>query len=125
MRPRLALLAALLACATLAVGCGGKSGSPYGEANAKRIDAATVAVNMKDLHFAPKGIKVKTGTTVTWTNDDSVVHNVRQVKSVFLSPTEMLPGETFSFKFDKPGIYRYQCTFHHPSMDGVLIVEAG
>jgi plastocyanin len=60
---------------------------------------------------------------VTWVNDDNVVHNVRQVESVFLSPEEMSRGESFSFTFDQPGTYRYQCTFHHPTMNGVVIVE--
>ena len=78
---------------------------------------------MKNLQFQPQGIKVRPGTTVTWLNNDSVVHNVRQVQSVFLSQDEIPSGESFSFRFDSPGTYRYQCTFHHPDMNGVVIVE--
>jgi len=33
-------------------------------------------------------------------------------------------GDTFSFTFDKPRTHRYQCTFHHPNINGVVIVEA-
>lgn len=34
-------------------------------------------------------------------------------------------GDTFSYTFDAPGTYRYQCTFHHPNMNGMVIVEDG
>lgn len=105
-------------------GCGGGAGSDaYGEDDPVQISGSAVTVELKDIQFEPQGIKVKPGTTVTWLNDDPVTHNVRQVESVFLSPDVMHEGDTFSFTFDKPGKYRYQCTYHHPNMNGVVIVE--
>ena len=83
----------------------------------------SVTVELKDIRFRPQGIRVKPGTTVIWVNADPVIHNVRQVESVFLSPDVLQPGDTFSYTFDTPGRYRYQCTFHHPNMNGVVIVE--
>ena len=111
--------------AMLISACGNKPKvDAYGESNAARISEASVVVEMKGLQFGPQGIRVKPGTTVTWVNNDPVVHNVRQVRSVFLSPEEMPEGASFSFRFDEPGTYRYQCTYHHPNMNGVVIVEA-
>ena len=123
-RQLLALLT--LAAAGLAfAACGGDDGTnAYGESNAVTLDDASVTVEMSELMFQPQGIRVKQGTTVTWINDDAVVHNVRQVESAFLSP-DIGPGQSFTTTMDKPGRYRYQCTYHHPNMNGVVIVEEG
>jgi len=32
-------------------------------------------------------------------------------------------GETFSFTFDKPGLYTYHCTPHYQRMKGSVLVE--
>lgn len=116
--------APLLAAAVLA--CGGEPSSvdAYGERSATAFDGNNeVTVSMEGLQFRPQGIRVQPGTTVVWVNEDGVSHNVRQVQSAFLSPDVMPPGESFSFTFEEPGTYRYQCTFHHPDMNGVVIVE--
>ncbi len=113
------LLSALAACG------GSNSGSgAYGEADAVAVEENSVTVEMRDINFKPQGIRIRPGTTVTWVNEDTVVHNVRQVESKFLSPDEMGSGATFTFKFTEPGKYRYECTFHHPNMNGVVVVEA-
>ncbi len=128
MSRRSAILAALVVIAaglTLA-GCsrGGSAASDaYGERSAVTENGTAVTVDLKDLQFSPKGIKIRPGTTVTWVNTDAVVHNVSQIQSVFLSPDELQPGQRFSFTFKTPGTFRYQCTFHHPNMNGVVIVE--
>lgn len=122
--PARGMLSLLAVALLLGVSCGGSKGSDaYGERNAVEIAANSVTVEMKDIQFQPQGIRVSPGTTVTWVNHDSVVHNVRQVESVFLSQDDMEQGDRFTFTFDKPGRYRYQCTYHHPDMNGVVIVE--
>ena len=118
----LALLT-LVAAALVAGACGGGGSDAYGERSAIEVSGSSVTVELKDISFQPKGIRVQPGTTVTWVNNDPVIHNVRQIESVFLSPDVVEPGGTFSYTFDTPGRYRYQCTFHHPTMNGVVIVE--
>ena len=112
----------LLMATLLGFGCGHSKAGAYGESAAVAIDKAEVTVEMKDLVFQPQGLKVRPVTTVTWVNNDPVVHNVRQIESAFFSADVMPPGSSFSFTFEKPGTYRYQCTFHHPAMNGVVIV---
>lgn len=130
--PRLGWLSALLACAVAAAACGGAqvgvgsrnaAADAYGERSATRVSGDSVTVEMKNLKFAPQGIRVRPGTTVTWVNNDPVAHNVSQIESHFLSQDVMEQGATFSFTVTAPGTYRYQCTFHHPNMNGVVIVE--
>jgi plastocyanin len=120
------VLLALFAAALVAGACSGDGGNDaYGERSAIEVSGMSVTVELKGIQFRPQGIRVKPGTTVTWVNKDPVIHNVRQVESVFLSPDVVQPGDTFSHTFDTPGKYRYQCTFHHPNMNGVVIVEEG
>ena len=126
------LLPPLLAFALLGLavaGCGGSGDGSrtdaYGESNPQPVSGTSVVVEMKDNRFHPQGVKVGVGTTVTWVNNDAAVHNVRQVQSEFLSPDVIEPGQTFVYTFNRAGTYRYQCTFHHPDMNGVVIVEGG
>lgn len=115
-----------MAAVLFVAACGGGQGTDaYGERSPVAVTGSSVTVEMKDIKFQPQGIKVKPGTTVTWVNKDAVIHNVRQVESVFLSQDVMREGDTFTYTFDKPGTYRYQCTYHHPNMNGVVIVEQG
>jgi plastocyanin len=124
LRRLLALSLSIIAGVAL-ISCGGSgNGSDtYGESNPVSVQGDSVTVEMKDIRFDPKGIKVKPGTTVTWVNNDPVVHNVRQVQSVFLSEDVMDPGALSTFTFGEPGTYRYVCTLHEPNMNGVVIVR--
>ena len=118
---------ALVVAFVASVACSGGSQKPdaYGERSATTIAGNEVTVELTNFQFVPQGIRIKTGTKVTWVNKDVAVHNVSSIDSVFLSAPQgdMKQGDTFSFTFDKPGTYRYQCTFHHPNMNGVVIVE--
>ena len=69
------------------------------------------AVNIKDLLFGPKALKVKVGTKVTWTNQEAVPHTVDADDGGF-SSGNLTQGQSFSFTFSKPGTYRYYCAYH-------------
>ena len=105
-----------------ACGEGSSVGGSYGEADAVIRAGPAVTVSLKDLVFAPKAIRVPVGTTVTWKNEEAPLHNVSSIDEVFVSP-DLRKGDVFSFTFDRPGTYRYQCTYHHPAMIGVVIVD--
>ena len=128
---RVGLGICLLAIAwlSLLVACGGSGDASttdaYGESNPQVVTANSFTVEMKGNQFVPQGISVRVGTTVTWVNHDQVAHNVRQIESEFLSPDSMASGETFTYTFTRAGTFRYQCTFHHPLMNGTVIVTAG
>lgn len=107
------------------VACGGTDGDIYGESNPQVVAASSFAVEMQGNQFLPRGISVHVGTTITWINHDQVAHNVRQIESEFLSPDSMSPGQSFTYTFSRAGTFRYQCTFHHPLMNGTVIVTGG
>jgi plastocyanin len=104
--------------ATLVVSalCLAATGTP---ATAAAPDGAQVVI--KDFMFSPVAVTVKAGSRVTWTNKDDEPHNVVSDSGTFRS-SAMDTDENFSFKFDKPGTYRFVCSIH-PRMVGTITVE--
>ena len=147
MRRLLALLLTLLALAVVAAGCGGgddddgDSGNGGGNAPAAEEPAAPSAdhddggggsggtgpgtqVTMKDIKFNPGSVTIKAGGKVTWTNDDSVGHDVTGDDFESGSPGGIDGGSTFSHTFKKAGTYKYVCSVH-PGMEGTVKVTKG
>ena len=83
-------------------------------------DSSTRVV-IKDFMFAPVALTVKAGSVVSWTNQDNEPHTVASDAGVFRSRA-LDTNESFSFKFDQPGTYRFLCSIH-PYMVGTITVE--
>ena len=97
--------------------CGGGSNGGGTETVAP---GENVQVSMKGTNFTPASISVKKGTTVTWSNEDSVDHTVTADKGAFNSD-KMKNGVNFGYTFNEPGTFDYHCTIH-PSMKGTVTV---
>lgn len=84
---------------------------------------ASDTVTIQDFAFSPATIKVKVGTKVTWTNQDSVRHTITADEPSGDAPDSQLlaKGETYSFTFTKAGTYGYHCQ-PHPYMKATVIV---
>ena len=78
-------------------------------------------VYMQSTSFNPSSITVPVNTTVTWTNQDNITHNVTSTTGLFASPT-ISPSGTYTHQFTTTGTYPYSCTIH-PGMNGVVIVQ--
>jgi len=84
--------------------------------------AAGPEVDIDQFTFTPQHVTVKTGTTVTWINDDDVPHTVASSTKFFKSKA-LDTKDKFSFTFTTPGTYEYFCSLH-PHMTGAIVVEA-
>jgi len=77
--------------------------------------------------FVPLNLETLQGTTVTWKNQDNIGHTVQSINNqgiiipMFNSPV-LKTGDTFTYKFDKPGVYHYYCVIH-PWRIGVVTVS--
>ena len=60
-----------------------------------------VAIKMQNIAFDPKAVTVKVGQKVTWTNDDSVDHNVTSESARDFKSENFGKGGTFSFTPDQ------------------------
>ena len=128
MRRILPALCAVVALA--AAGCGSSnsgstsSGSSSGSAStaAASSSGGGVAIKMQNIAFDPKAVTVKVGQKVTWTNDDSVDHNVTSQSGETIKSDNFGKGATFSFTPTKAGTINYVCTIH-PGMTATLTVQ--
>ena len=113
------LVAAVIGVSTM----GGKSTNMAGMNDTTSAAVATNAVTIKGYMFSPAAIKVKVGTTVTWTNQDAVNHTITADNSSSDAPSSMdiAQGKSYSFTFNKAGTYTYHC-FPHPYMHGTVEV---
>ncbi|MCQ4079371.1 plastocyanin/azurin family copper-binding protein [Streptomyces sp. RB6PN25] len=85
--------------------------SPAG--GAPNVPVAGNAVSIKNFAFSPAVLKVKVGTTVTWTNQDGDAHTVTSAGSGGpLKSAPLTTGATYSYTFTKPGTYAYFCSIH-------------
>ena len=75
-------------------------------------DDATVEVRIGDNFYRPKRITIPSGTTVEWRNRGGNRHNVLPDRGTRFGIDELERGETYSYRFDKPGRYGYYCSFH-------------
>jgi plastocyanin len=117
-------LAMLLACAALGMvgaGCGGDDDDDGGGGSAGG-GGGGAQVTMKDIKFDPSDVTVKAGDTVTWTNEDSVGHDVTGDDFKSGDPGGIAGGDTFEHTFDEAGTFKYVCTVH-PGMEGAVKVE--
>ena len=78
-------------------------------------------VVMKNFDFAPMDITVTPGTVVTWKNLDGEPHTIASADGLFRSPA-LDQNDTYQFKFDKPGVYKYICSIH-PKMRATVTVK--
>jgi len=132
---RLVLVIALLALlvgALAASACGGGSkekttpaatspaGTPKTTQAATTPGAEGVSVEIKGFAFDPKTVTIKVGQTVTWTNQDSVVHTVTGDGGI--DSGDLSKGKSYSKTFDTEGAFDYHCS-PHPQMTGQVIVE--
>lgn len=79
-------------------------------------------VVMRQTSFDPVEIVVPVGSTVTWTNDDTISHTTTANDGTWDSDT-MSPGDTFEYTFDTAGDYEFFCSIHPSSMRGTIRVE--
>ena len=97
----------------------GKTAANGGE-GAANVANATKA-EMRTMVFGPKRIEISAGGTVTWTNNDPLVHTITADDGSWDSgPIE--PGKTWSHTFTQPGEYAFHCT-PHPFMKAVVVVR--
>ena len=82
--------------------------------------ADKAAVSMSQMQFKDATVTIKTGGTVTWSNNDGMPHTVTANDGSFGSE-QLGTGGTFAHTFDKPGTYSYFCTLH-PMMRGTVVV---
>jgi len=73
--------------------------------------------------FTPKTVRVRSGTRITWINEDENVHQIKAlVPSNEFRSLRLNPGESYTITLEEEGEYRYIDTIH-TFMQGKIIVD--
>lgn len=99
---------------------GGRQKAAKGGNGGANVAGAT-QVEMKTMAFAPNRIEIPAGGTITWTNNDPLVHTVTADDGSWDSGA-IEPGKTWSHTFTQPGEYAFHCT-PHPFMKAIVVVR--
>jgi len=111
-----AILIIVLICGTIISGCialpsGQKQSTPTPQITTKVPTGPIVPVTIKARAFDPAKITIKEGTTVSWTNEDTMLHHVVHLPDVtqakLFDSGPLSPGESFSYTFTETGTYNY------------------
>jgi plastocyanin len=97
------------------------SPSPTPSGPTSVVSIPTGAQALTNTAFSPDLADVTVGTTITWTNTDSVPHTSTADEAGWNSGT-VEPGKSFSFTFGTAGTFRYHCAIH-PGMIGTVVVR--
>lgn len=84
------------------------------------LPAEGPVVTIRDMAFVPAEIRVARGQTITWVNQDDVLHTATGVGEVFDTGL-VLPGRSVRVAFGEAGSFPYFCT-PHPYMTARVIV---
>ncbi len=85
------------------------------------VETADIAISSKG--FSPQTVKVKAGTSVTWTNNDTADHQITADSNANgLVGPELTPQGSYGYEFDTAGTYNYHDALN-PALKGTVIVD--
>jgi plastocyanin len=117
---RAAAVGIVLAWATWVPATAAASGG--GGCGAKVSDEPGTTVDIRDFCFAPTVLRAEPGETITFSNLDTTGHTVLGANGSWGSFDMLHPRTgTVSYRFVRPGVYAYVCTYH-PGMVGTVVV---
>jgi plastocyanin len=103
-----------------ASGTAASPSAPATGAPATQEPATGTTVIIQGFAFVPRTLSVDAGTEVTWVNNETAPHDVTSTDGPgvgaattdLFSSGRMVQGDSFSFTFDEPGTYYYECALH-------------
>ena len=87
------------------------------------VQSGLVQIAYRNISIAPDTVRVKLGSTIRWTNHDSVQANVVSVSGPQrFASAKFGEGGTYEVKLTKPGVIHYECTLYPVTMNGAIEV---
>ena len=99
-------------------------GVRYAANDSKAPAPADLVLNQKDLTFVPHVLAVPSGATVTFRNEDTVLHNVHSSSTI--NPAfnfAMMKGTKKTVTFEHPEVVPIQCNVHSEMHATILVKD--
>ncbi len=87
-------------------------------------DARGDTVRIRAFCFGPTILRVRPGSEVRFVNADGTPHTVMGANASWGSFRQLNAGKEITYRFTRPGVYPYVCTYH-PGMVGAVVVGGG
>jgi plastocyanin len=127
----------IAAGALLAAGLSGCSSSAADSSTASKSGSGAKGTQISLSQLMPAKTTIKVGTTLTWTNDESISHTVTSGRAIGVDKSTTLrsdekpdglfdkklpkKGDSFSYTFKKAGTFTYYCDIHK-GMNATVVV---
>jgi nitrite reductase (NO-forming) len=98
--------------------------APNNNNNASEVKILKGSWNPKQKDsYSPNQVVTKSGTTITWINEDNLPHTVTSDKTGLFDSSIVSANQKWKYRFDTVGEYEYHCTLH-PWMEGKVKVTS-
>ena len=108
------------------IGCSKNNYSTNTNMNAGNVPGAN-EIWMQNIAFTPGTLTIGVGTSIKWTNKESITHTVTSglpgAPDGIFNSGNLGNGGTFSFTFNTKGTFKYYCIIHGAMMTGNIIVQ--
>ena len=108
------------------LGCNKNSMSPYNNTSNTGGTPGLNEIVIQGMAFSPVNKTISVGTTIKWTNKDSMTHTVTSgttgAPSGLFDPGNLGSNGVFSFTLSQAGTFKYYCKIHS-SMTGTITVQ--
>ena len=85
--------------------------------------SGTIQIAYRNIAIEPDAVRVKVGSTIKWTNYDSVPHNVTSEGGpMHFASGNFGEGRSYELKVTKTGVIHYECTLQPTTMNGTIEV---
>jgi plastocyanin len=92
--------------------------------SSESVQSGVVQIAYRNITIEPDTVRVKVGSTIKWTNYDSVQANVTSIGPgpQKIASKNFGEGATFEVTVEKPGVIHYECTLYPDTMNGTIEV---
>jgi len=87
------------------------------------VRSGRVRIVYRNITIRPDTLRVRVGSTLVWTNEDPIQHNVTSVKGrQRFASGNFGQGRSFEVRLRRTGLIDYECTIHPATMNGAIEV---
>ncbi len=106
---------------------GGSSGSGTPSASSssapKPAGTPVSAITIKAGRYRPKNVTIKVGSSLTWTNNDTIPETVTSDTPGLFDSGQLAPGASWSYTFTKAGVFPYHSTGKNGTYGTVTVTQ--